>query len=135
MNEGWFNDDYLVLFSDAEVEDATIRYGIESSVPGYVVLGLRGWDDLIVRDPLGGTHTIPAVPLDRQYLQEYRLPISPAFAADARFKNKIKWYLKPLVFGGNPDEKDNLTWITHEQHAQLVVWWNNQYRAIKAQNA
>lgn len=135
MNEGWLNDDYLILFSEAEIEDFSKRYGIAQSLPGYTILGLRGWDDFIVRAPSGNTYSVPTVPLDAQYLQELELPKSIVLEADSRFKGKIKWYVKPLIFGGNPNEKANLVWVTYEQHAQLVIWWNNQYRALKTQDA
>jgi hypothetical protein len=44
------------------------------------------------------------------------------------------WMHRPqpnLVFGGNLEDTANLTWVTHEQHAQLVVWWNKEYRRRK----
>lgn len=135
MNEGWLNDDYLILFSEAEIDDASKKYGIAQSLPGYSVLGLLGWDDFIVRDPSGRTYLVPTVPIDKQYLKGFILPRTVTLKSDGRFKEKIKWYVKPLVFGGDPDEKENLAWVTHEQHSQLVVWWNNQYRALKQQNA
>jgi hypothetical protein len=50
---------------------------------------------------------------------------------DDRFAGKIKWYVTPLVFGGDPKIGDNLVWVSHEEHAQLVRWWNEQYRALK----
>jgi hypothetical protein len=57
MREGWYGEEYLVLFDASEVSEASVRYDIASSLPGYEVLGLRGWDDLIVRDTAGrGLH-------------------------------------------------------------------------------
>jgi hypothetical protein len=135
MNEGWLNDEYLILFSGSEIEDASKKYGIAQTLLGYTVLGLLGWDDFIVRDPSGKTYSVPTVPIDKKYLKEHKLPQTVTLEADGRFKEKIKWYVKPLVFGGDPNDEENLTWVTHEQHAQLVVWWNNQYRALKEQNA
>jgi hypothetical protein len=131
MDEGWLDDDYLILFSAAESEEASKRYGIVLSLPGYVILGLRGWDDFIVRDPAGNIYCVPTVPLDKQYLKDFRLPQPAALEADSRFEGKIKWYITPLIFGGDPEDKTNLTWVTHEQHAQLVVWWNNYFYAQK----
>ncbi len=133
MNKGWLNDDYLILFSEAEVEGASTKYGVSQSLPGLKILGLLGWDDFIVRDGKGGTYSVPTVPLDRQHLRSFNLPKTALLKPDDRFMGKIKWYVKPLVFGGDPKEDKNLVWVTHEQHAELVVWWNNQYRAIKAQ--
>jgi len=25
--------------------------------------------------------------------------------------SRIKWYVKPLIFGGDPNEKENVTWV------------------------
>jgi hypothetical protein len=135
MNEGWHDDGYLVLFSESEIENVSKKYGIAQSLPGYAILGLRDWDDFIVRSQSGSIYSVPTVPLDEQYLQEFKMPESVILEADDCFNGKVKWYVKPLVFGGDPNEKENVTWVTHEQHSQLVVWWNNKYRALKQQIA
>jgi hypothetical protein len=126
--EGWLNDEYLVLFSEAERSDHADRYGISATLPGYVVVGLRGWDDFIVLNEAGGMLCIPTVPLDLVYAKPFALPGSFDLIADSRFANKIKWYLKPLVFGGDVQDLDNVTWVSLTQHAELVVWWNAQYK-------
>lgn len=51
--------------------------------------------------------------------------------ADARFTGKIKWYVQPIVFGGDPQMGNNVIWVGHEEHAKLVKWWNEQYRGVK----
>jgi hypothetical protein len=50
MREGWHGDDYLTLFADSEVDAASARYAISALLPGYEVVGLRSWDELIVKD-------------------------------------------------------------------------------------
>ena len=131
IQEGWLNDDYLVLFSGTEIDGISQRYDIAQSLPGFAVIGLRGWDDFIVRDQCGDTYTIPAVPIDRRYLQAYSLPEPITLEIDGRFQGKIKWYITPLIFGGDANDPKNLTWVSLEQHAQLVVWWNKKYRAAR----
>ncbi|MCL4693713.1 MAG: hypothetical protein KJ060_14530 [Candidatus Hydrogenedentes bacterium] len=135
MIEGWLEDVYLVLFSEAEIDDVSSRYDIERSLPGYVVLGLWGWDDLVVRDHSGNVYTIPTVPLDQRYLQKAEVPETLNLEPDARFKGKIKWYVKPLAFGGDPGAKENLVWVTHKEHSQLVAWWNKKYLALNRQDS
>jgi hypothetical protein len=76
MKVGWYGDEYLVLFDASEVAGASLRYDIASSLPGYEVLGLRGWDDLIVADPSGAHFTVPAVPILAMYLEPFQLPES-----------------------------------------------------------
>ena len=133
-NEGWLNQEYLIIFTESEIESTTQRYGLPTFLPGYEVVGIRGWDDLIVRDSLGQTYTVPSVPLDTKYLAPYSIPAGNP-EPEEELTDKIKWYVKPLAFGGDPEQGPNLTWVTHEQHGQLVVWWNNQYQALKSRRA
>ena len=132
MLEGWNGDDYLILFDPSEVPDASVRYELSSSLPGYEVLGLRGWDDLIVRDPAGGLFTVPTVPILAEYLEPFQLPESGTrLKRDRRFTGRIKWYVTPIVFGGDPSGDENMTWVDHEGHSQLVRWWNDKYRELE----
>ena len=132
MHEGWSAEDYLILFSEVEGAVAADRYGISTALPGYRLHGLVGWDDFIVCNATGGTYRVPTVPLDRQFMRPFALPSDlTGLKADARLAGRIKWYVQPVVFGGDPNVGDNLTWVTHDQHAQLVVWWNRQYQALK----
>jgi hypothetical protein len=130
MNEGWCNGDYLVLFSEEESHAKTQQYNLPASLPGYRVVGLKGWDDFIVVAPTGTFFSVPTVPANERYLQAFNFPSPLVLDADERFLGKVKWYTKPIIFGGDPNAGDNLTWVDHEQHAQLVNWWNEQYRGI-----
>jgi len=134
MDEGWLGDDYLILFDEAEVAAASDRYAISQLLPGYQVLGLRGWDDFILRDSAGQTYSVPTVPTDPKYLSPFSLPeVGASLSPDPRFHGRIKWYVMPTVFGGDPRVGKNLSWVSHEQHAQLVRWWNDKYRALTSQ--
>ena len=131
MQEGWRGDDHLLLFDEVEIDAAGERYAVTALLPGYRVLGLMGWDDFIVQDASGRTYTIPTVPLDTQYLSPFNIPPKEMLVRDERFEGKIKWYIKPIVFGGDPLSEENLTWVSHSDHAELVRWWNNVYHSIK----
>jgi len=132
MVEGWHDDEYLILFEGSEVSSASLRYQVSQYLPGYEVVGLRGWDDLIVRDTAGHTFALPVVPLDPQHLSPFQRPASSArLRSDPRFVGKVKWYTKPLVFGGDPNADDNVTWVDHAQHGQLAAWWNKMYRDVQ----
>ncbi len=50
--------------------------------------------------------------------------------SDERFTSKIKWYTKPLIFGGSPSDEANMSWVSHEDHSKLVKYWNDQYIEI-----
>jgi len=135
MREGWHDEDYLVLLSDQESSNASRGYGIPGYLPGYQILGIRSWDDFIVRGASGGVFTVPTVPMDPQYLAAWTLPRDSALLKpDLRFTGRIKWYTKPLVFGGDARDPANTLWVSHEQHMQLVTWWNLQYREMRVRS-
>ncbi len=74
MTEGWFGDEYLISFNAAEIASASDRYSISRFIPGYQLIGLRGWDDLIVKDSVGLVYTVPSVPMDSGFLSRYFFP-------------------------------------------------------------
>jgi hypothetical protein len=132
MTEGWLNNEYLVFFSEKENAELSSAYKFSEYLPGFTLVGLRGWDDFIVIDPKGAMCSVPSVPLDPNVTEEFGLPDNLSLVPDDRFTGKLKWYKKPLIFGGDPQDKDNVAWVTPKQHAELVVWWNEQYKAAKA---
>jgi hypothetical protein len=132
MREGWHDEDYLVLLSEQESSEASRGYGIQACLPGYQILGLRGWDDFIVRDVTGSVYTVPSVPMDSQYLSPWTVPADAAsLKPDLRFTGKIKWYTRPLIFGGDATDPTNTLWISQAQHMQLVTWWNLKYLELR----
>jgi hypothetical protein len=132
VQEGWHGDDYLIVFSEAEAVSASDRYEISKFLPGYQIVGLRGWDDFILRDSAGRTYAVPTVPLVPEYVSQFSLTGKlEMLELDERFSGKIKWYIKPIVFGGKADLPMNMAWITHDQHVGLVKWWNDLYRSVK----
>ena len=133
MKEGWHQDDYIVLFDADSAQAVSARYGVARWLPTYTLIGLLNWDDLLVQDQAGAAFTVPSLPMSREYLSPFKLPRGDVvLAADARLTGKIRWYVKPLVFGGNPADESNVCWVTPEQHAQLVVFWNERYEEAKA---
>jgi hypothetical protein len=132
MTEGWNGDDYLMLFSGEEAQSASERYGIAALLPGYRIVGLHFWDDFIVQDENGDTFTLPAVPCDSAELARFQVPPADELVPDDRFAGKVKWYLKPIKFGGDPRASENTTWVTLAEHADFVRWWNDLYRDLTA---
>jgi hypothetical protein len=54
MTEGWNGEDYLILFSADETADLAPRYRLSTRLPGFELLGLRGWDPVPRRPPSPG---------------------------------------------------------------------------------
>jgi len=132
--EGWHDSDHLILFDETEVATVSDRYALSQFLPGYKVIGLRGWDDFILLDSSGATYCAPTVPAVAGHLSAYVLPpASTTLRPDDRFQGKIKWYVKPIIFGGDPQSQANVIWVSHDQHAELVKYWNGLYRSLKSQ--
>jgi len=132
VNEGWHGSDYLILFDEAETASASDRYAVSQFLPGYKVIGLRGWDDLILQDSRGATYCAPVVPAVAEHVSAYALTAGATLSPDDRFQGKIKWYVKPIAFGGDPQSQENMIWVSHDQHAELVKYWNDLYRSLKS---
>ena len=122
MIEGWAGDDYVMLFSPDEAQAASERYGIADLLPGYRILGLRGWDDFIVEEDDGETFALPTVPCDKSELARFSPPGRDQLIPDDRFTGKVKWYVTPIKSGGDPAARENITWISLSQHAEAVRW-------------
>jgi hypothetical protein len=133
MKDGWYNDDYYVLYEDQEeARLATARYRLQDYLPAYSIVGLKGWDDFILCDLQSIYYTVPTVPLIREDLKPFSFPAEPLkLVGDQRFAGRIKWYIKPIVFGGSPTQEENLAWLSHDQHAEVVIFWNKTYFAVK----
>lgn len=132
MREGWYNEDYLILFEHHEIEQKEKAYGLDSLLPGYRLVGLVGWDDFLVMERESQRlFRVPTVPISAQKKREWRDSVdSGVLKSDPRFQGKIKWYVKPIIFGGDPGSGANMIWISHETHIQAVKFWNEAYTRI-----
>lgn len=133
MNEGWFKEEYWTLCEDAqEANRVTAMYGIEEYLPGYLIVGLKSWDDFILVDHHDRYFTVPTVPLEREKVEPFQFPAETLrVEADERYRKKIKWYVKPIIFGGDPSANENMAWLSMEQHVEFVKWWNDLYFSIR----
>ena len=135
MNEGWYAGNYLVLFAPGEALSESERYSIKRWLPDFELRGLLGWDDFILRSADGQLFRAPTVPCRRQHLQPYSLPEPVELRPEPTLRGKIKWYITPLVFGGDPNDPANTVWVNPEKHGQLVAWWNERYETASAGSA
>ena len=131
MLEGWTQAYYLILFDESERAAVAQEYGLAQMLPGYELIGLRGWDDFIVTSE-GAVFTVPTVPCIQKYLKPFKLPDDVStLESDQRFTENVKWWVTPLIFGGKATA-ENSTLLSHSQHRQMVRWWNNEYRKAVA---
>jgi hypothetical protein len=132
MHEGWQGDEYLILFDQAESAGFSASYEIDKYLPGHTILGLKGWDDFVVKRPDGLFATVPTVPMAAEYSAALETRIDPGqLRPDERFRGKVKWYRKPIVFGGDPADPSNIAWVPPEAHIELVRFWNGVFRRLR----
>ena len=132
MKDGWCDGEYFAL---AESQDEALRmsiaYGISEALPGYHFVGLRGWDDFIVCSAEGSYFLVPTVPLRMDQMQPYRFPSEKLrLATDPKVTGRVKWYVTPLVFGGDPNLGPNVVWISFAEHQEAVRHWNCLYEDL-----
>lgn len=129
MREGWNNNDYWSLCEDQkEAEILTAKYGLADYLPGYFIVGLKGWDDFILCDGEGQYFSVPTFPLERSNLVPFSFTSESChLESDERFTRKIKCYVKPIRFGGDPASKDNMVWLSQDEHVRAVKYWNKFY--------
>ena len=134
MTEGWLNDDYWILCDgQTEALHVTALYGIADYLPDFLIVGLKSWDDFILGNHESKNFTVPTVPLDARFLRPFDFPAEPMrLEADNRLAGKIKWYVTPIIFGGDPQAKENMAWLSQHEHAKFVRWWNAKFRQIDA---
>lgn len=135
MIQGWHDDDYLILFeNESDALEAGQQYGIPHRLPGYSLIGLRSWDDFLIIDSDGVVWTVPTVPALPEDLEKFDSEIDLSkLTPDENFTDRIKWYTKPLVFGGDPESEENTAWLSLDQHIDAVRWWNQKYDEVATQ--
>lgn len=132
MIEGWHDEDYLNLFDEAESGRMGRLYALGDSFADYQIPGLIGWDEFILCDSRGELFRVSTVLAVVGDMKPLTIEIDPLrVVPDARFTDRVKWYVRPIVFGGNPERGDNIAWITLDQHVELVRWWNSKYAEMK----
>ena len=128
MKEGWADDTYVIAFDDDEALHVTSLYGIENYLPGHIVVAIVGWDEFIVRNKTGGLLRVPTIPLVQNYVEKLpSMPDTSRLIASPEHTGRIKWYVKPLIFGGDPGDASNIEWVDMQSHQKLVQFWNNRY--------
>ena len=129
MITGWHGDYYLTLF-DEQIEAAEMarRYGISDRLPGYSLIGLRSWDDFILLSRAHEQKIVPTVPLIPELLGPWDAKIDLAsICPEPSIGQKVKWHVTTLVFGGAPEDPANTAWLSIDQHAESVNWWNRKF--------
>ena len=129
MKEGWHGDDYWILCEDQQESlRLTALYGVTAYLPDHFIIGLKSWDDFILCDRAGHYFTIPTVPVDPERLSPFSFSAETLrLQTDGAHEGKMRWFVKPICFGGDSLAPDNVRWLSLDEHVQIVKWWNQLY--------
>ena len=74
--------------------------------------------------------------MDTEHLAPFKfLDATTALTPDPRLTGRIKWYVTPIVFGGDAAIGPNVIRVPLAEHAQLVRFWNEAYRKARSNAA
>jgi len=128
MIKAYTKENEILLFDSDKVSQISSEYCLDKVLPDHQIIGLIDWDDFLIVDKNNKTFQVPTVPIDTQYLNSFECEV----VKEEEVKEElIKWYVTPLIFGGDPSSSENINFIDIETHIKLVVWWNNKYQEIK----
>ncbi|MEM9400752.1 MAG: hypothetical protein AAF984_11140 [Verrucomicrobiota bacterium] len=129
MQEGWLGNEYIVLFEEDEISQKSVAYNVEQLLPGHRILGLISWDDFLVVDQATEqVYRVPTIPASLMNRKIWTADIkTDEFCHDQRYTGKVKWHVRPTALGGNPESSKNLVWISHDEHPELVKYWNEMH--------
>jgi len=51
----------------------------------------------------------------------------------SRPRDSELFFITPIILGGNPTAKDNMTLLSREQHIQAVRYWNKIINDLRSQ--
>lgn len=75
-----------------------------------------------------GRTDLDGLAIRAEHIQRFVLPANElTLEHDRRLHGLIKWYVTPLVFGGDPSLGENVIWVNIETHFALVTFWNDKY--------
>jgi hypothetical protein len=145
--EGFVGNTYVIFFAAEDVLSLNAAYHVSDLAPGFFLIGSNAIGDAIVFDCRTAVCRLVLVPfiplmpdvaepigssitefLDAQLLDAPDPPLKPNPAAIGKEVHDIK----PMAFGGDPNDLANKAFVPRQQHAELVVFWNQTYQRLTA---
>ena len=132
-------ENFLVLWGHDELERFNEAYEVRTYASDLLLIGSTGLGEALAYDygdPATPVVFVPFVGLSRTRtlfaaasLKEYILklgPIKPQGLGEADETEVFE--IKPILFGGDPVDPKNKTFVNRSQHIELARFWNKLLR-------
>lgn len=141
--EGWLGDVYVRVYAPSSRRSVAALYEMEKFLPHHEPWGSWGGDALCHAQD-GKFYRVPWIPLSAAYCQEVYAGIGElhkaltnlheATPAYEHFGKEVH-FIKPLVFGGDPNDPTNVAMIDQKAHAEICCFWNGVHARMSKPNA
>lgn len=147
--EGFVGESYFRLYPAEKIIPLNTLYGTSEFAPNLLIFGSNGGGEAFAfdkrRTPIRITQ-IPFIPMRLEYaidrgeslseciahLKANSKPNPPASQLNPSLIGKEIHEILPVVFGGDTIDQANKVFLTPEEYAPYVVWWNRKYQQLKS---
>lgn len=150
--EGYIGEAYMRLYPGERLQSLNELMNTTLYAPGLFVFGSNAsgiaWGFNIHKHPATIVQ-IPFIPMLWRYAHDYGISFE-AFVLQLSHRRTMGFprpvnraligkevhAIKPVVFGGDPKDPENLVPLEPEEYARQVAYWNGKYRELgEQQNA
>jgi hypothetical protein len=143
--EGFVGSTYVVLYAAEQLLAFNASYHVSEFTPGFLLFGSNAIGDAFafdVRSDDSRLVLLPFIPLRPDLAEPLGATISeflhgllvdppdPPLTPNPAAIGKEAHDIKPIAFGGDPNDHKNKALVPREQHAELVVFWNQTYQRL-----
>lgn len=138
--EGFSGDEYLRIYDPEHWDRINREYQSDRFIPGYQIIGSIE-SEAVCLGPDSVVYLIPFIPMSVEFKEVYRnsleelkgimeKELKPASSAYENYGLEVH-FVKPIAFGGDPDDKSNVKFIPQPEHARICSFWNQVYFRIE----
>ena len=141
--EGFVGEIYLRLYRLLELPALNQAYEVGRYLPGYTMFGSTGGGEgYFVEHKHGTLLRIPMIPMLLEFSEVVGRSLPEFLKTAASGKRRLEadtdtiglelHEIKPIVFGGDPEDPQNKTLLSPPKHAEAVRHWNQIFRDLRS---
>lgn len=137
----WNKDHYLEFWPISRIKALNESYAVHEHLPGFTAFGSDGIGNIILfsNNPHDSSvFTAPFIGMgkvgvtrDADSLESFLAGLGEPDFEKAMLEKPELVEIKPILFGGDPVDPSNKTWLSRTEHIKFVQFWNRQLAATK----